>query len=180
MCDSRDDCSKHIVFITGGVRSGKSRFARQLVEQWHDPLVYIATAEVRDEEMRARVARHRQDRGPRWATVEMPLDLAAALDRTEGKGGVLLDCLTLWIANLMGRCCRDEARIASSVADFKEVIERFSGRLCIVSNEVGSDVIPANTLARTYRDLMGRLNQDTAARANEVFLMSSGFPVRLK
>ncbi len=169
-----------IVFVTGGARSGKSRFAQRLVEAWEGPLLYVATAEVLDDEMADRVRRHREDRGPRWTTLEEPLDLARALAEAEAYGGALVDCLTLWTSNLLGRHGDDEGGLRRARESFYRALDGFSGRVCLVTNEVGAGIVPANPLARRFRDLAGRINQDCAARAHEAYLVVSGLPVRLK
>ncbi|RMG98967.1 MAG: bifunctional adenosylcobinamide kinase/adenosylcobinamide-phosphate guanylyltransferase [Candidatus Dadabacteria bacterium] len=169
-----------IVFVTGGARSGKSRFAQRIAEAWEGPLLYVATAEVLDDEMADRVRRHRADRGPRWETLEEPLDLPAALRAAEGFGGALVDCLTLWVSNLLGRWGGDEAGLAAALDRFYRALEAFRGRICLVTNEVGSGIVPENALARRFRDLAGRVNQECAARAHEAYLVVSGLPVRLK
>ncbi|GAB6062476.1 bifunctional adenosylcobinamide kinase/adenosylcobinamide-phosphate guanylyltransferase [Deferrisoma palaeochoriense] len=169
-----------IVFVTGGARSGKSRFAQRIAEAWEGPLLYVATAEVLDDEMADRVRRHRADRGPRWETLEEPLDLPAALRAAEGFGGALVDCLTLWVSNLLGRWGGDETGLAAALDGFYQALEAFRGRVCLVTNEVGSGIVPENALARRFRDLAGRVNQECAARAHEAYLVVSGLPVRLK
>ncbi len=171
---------RRVVFVTGGARSGKSRFAQARVEAWEGRLLYIATAEVGDAEMADRVARHRADRGPRWDTEEAPLDLGRSLERAARYGGALLDCLTLWTSNLLGRWGDDDEEIHRAVAGFLSALEAFPGRLCVVTNEVGAGIVPANPLARRFRDLAGRINQEAASRADEAYLVVSGLPVRLK
>lgn len=170
---------RQIVFVTGGARSGKSRFAQARVEAWGGRLLYIATAEVLDEEMGDRVARHRADRGEHWETLEEPLDLPAALAAAVRYDGALLDCLTLWTSNLLA-AHEDAAELWPAVEAFCAALEGFRGRLCLVSNEVGSGIVPDNPLARRFRDEAGRINQEVAARATEAYLMASGFPLRLK
>lgn len=171
---------REIVFVTGGARSGKSRFAQNRVESWPGRLLYIATAEVLDAEMGARVAQHRADRGGRWETLEEPLDLAGALRAARGHDGVLLDCLTLWTSNLLGAHGDDDAKLWEAVARFTDGLEAFPGQLCLVTNEVGSGIVPENALARRFRDVAGRVNQEAAARSTEAYLVASGLPVRLK
>jgi len=170
---------RQIVFVTGGARSGKSRYAQARAEQWSGELLYIATAEVRDQEMRDRVAQHRRDRGPRWHAHEEPLDLPLALGEAARRGGALLDCLTLWTSNLL-EAYPEEAETQRAVQRFLEALEVFPGRLCVVSNEVGSGIVPANALARRFRDVAGLLNQEVATRATEAWLLVSGLPLRLK
>ncbi len=172
--------ARRVVLVTGGARSGKSRFAQELVEGWEGRLVYVATAEVRDAEMADRVACHRADRGPRWRTVEAPLDLAGALDGARGIGGVLVDCLTLWTANLLGAHGDDDRAVDRAVDALVAAVSGFPGRLCLVTNEVGSGIVPANALARRFRDVAGRVNQRVAGVADEAYLVVSGLPLRLK
>lgn len=171
---------RHIVFITGGARSGKSRFAQKTAEGWSGQLLYIATAEVRDPEMAARVAAHRADRGARWAAREEPLNLPAALEEAAGYGGALLDCLTLWASNLLEAHPDDEAAVQGHVRRFLAALERYPGRLAVVTNEVGSGIVPVNALARRFRDVAGKLNQEVALRSDEAYLVVSGLPLRLR
>jgi adenosylcobinamide kinase/adenosylcobinamide-phosphate guanylyltransferase len=173
------DAGRELVLVTGGARSGKSRYAQVRAEAWPGRLLYIATAEVRDEEMRERVAKHRQDRGPRWDALEEPLDLSPALARAAGYGGALLDCLTLWTSNLL-EAAPSQTALDEAVGRLLEALGAFPGRLCVVTNEVGSGIVPANALARRFRDAAGTLNQGVAALATEAFLVVSGLPVRLK
>ena len=166
-----------VTLITGGARSGKSRIAEARILAWGAARpVYIATAEAGDGEMAARIARHQAGRGPGWALVEAPLDLVGALAATEGQGPRLVDCLTLWLANLMqdGRDCAAEAEglIAALAAARDPVV--------LVTNEVGSGIVPDNALARRFRDAAGLLNQQVAAAADEVVMAVSGLPLRLK
>ena len=173
---------RHVVFVTGGARSGKSRFAQTLAEGWKGRLLYVATGEGRDEEMRRRIAKHREDRGTRWDTREEPLDLAAALQGAArpGYGGGLVDCLTLWTSNLLEEAEGDPETVERRLEDFWAALEAFRGRLCLVTNEVGLGIVPENALARRFRDLAGRVNQGAAARATEALLVVSGLPLRLK
>ena len=173
---------RQIVFVTGGARSGKSRFAQSLVEGWEGRLLYIATGEGRDEEMRRRIAKHREDRGARWDTREEPLDLAAALEGAArvGYGGALVDCLTLWTSNLLEEAEGEPGCVERRLGSFWAALEGFRGRLCLVTNEVGLGIVPENALARRFRDLAGRVNQGAAARATEAFLVVSGLPLKLK
>ena len=176
--------SREIVFVTGGARSGKSRFAQSRAEPWAGEgggtLLYIATGEARDEEMRTRIEKHRRDRGDRWVTREEPLDLAAALGQAEGHCGALLDCLTLWTSNLLERFDDREDELWCSVEALLGALGRHRGRLCVVTNEVGAGIVPDNVLGRRFRDLAGRINQEVASRATEAYLVVSGLPLRLK
>jgi adenosylcobinamide kinase/adenosylcobinamide-phosphate guanylyltransferase len=150
------------------------------VEAWPGRLLYIATAEVRDEEMRQRVTLHRQDRGERWETLEEPLQLPAALAAAQTHGGALLDCLTLWTSNLLERHGEDDRAVERALGECLTALDRFSGRLCVVTNEVGSGIVPENRLARRFRDWAGKVNQAVAATADEAFLVVSGLPISLK
>lgn len=169
--------STDVTLVLGGARSGKSRHAEALVTSASGPRVYIATAQVWDGEMADRVARHRQDRGPGWTTVEEPLDLPGALRRHAAAGtNVLVDCLTLWLSNLM----MAEADVPARCAELLEVLAAVEGRVVLVSNEVGLGIVPDNALARRFRDHAGRLHQDVAALATRVVFVAAGLPMVLK
>ena len=159
----------------GGARSGKSRLAQAAAETCDDPLLYIATAEAGDAEMAERIARHRADRGDRWATVECPIELAAAI-AAENDKVILVDCLTLWLSNLMLGGA-DLARHSDSLAD---AIAQHDAPLFLVSNEVGLGLVPETPLGRAFRDEAGRLNQRVAAMADSVILVAAGLPLRMK
>ena len=163
--------------VLGGARSGKSRFAQGLAEQQAGRLLYVATAAAHDSEMAERIARHRQDRGGRWETVEEQIDLAGVLDRHGREGNVLLvDCLTLWLSNLM-LAERDLDAAADALA---AALVRQEGQVILVSNEVGSGIVPETPLGRAFRDEAGRLNQTIAAKADRVALVVAGLPLWLK
>lgn len=165
------------LLVLGGARSGKSRYAQQRAEQLDGDLVYIATAEAWDEEMTARIARHRDDRGPRWQTIEAPLDLSAAIDAQGCADRVLLiDCLTLWASNLIFA----ERDIEAETVGLVRAIARAQGPVILVSNEVGLGIVPDNALARRFRDVAGIINQTIAAAADEAVFLAAGLPVRLK
>ncbi len=169
------------VFITGGTRSGKSAFAQQRAEAHAGPLLYVATAGIGDEEMAARVERHRQERGGRWETLEEPLELAEKLpEAATGKAAVLLDCVTLWVSNLYFAHEEQPEAVFAAVQQFIDSWSRFDGTLYLVSNEVGSGIVPDNRLARDFRDLAGEVNQRLAAAADEAWLVAAGLPLQLK
>ncbi|PYE90035.1 adenosylcobinamide kinase /adenosylcobinamide-phosphate guanylyltransferase [Phyllobacterium leguminum] len=164
-------------FVLGGARSGKSVFAEQLVEQSGLDAVYIATGQAYDDEMRERIAAHKQRRGLVWTTVEEPLDLIGALRSHAGEGrAVLVDCLTLWLTNLM----MAERDIAAEIARLAAAIPELSGAVLFVSNEVGLGIVPDNRMARAFRDHAGRLNQAVAAAANQVYFIAAGLPLKMK
>jgi len=166
-----------VILILGAARSGKCRYAQQLAESQPGPCVYFATAEVRDDEMAARIDAHRKLRGPRWTTVEEPVDLAGTLRATTASNGVVLvDCLTLWLANLMERG-RD---VAAETAALVAALPALAGPVILVSNEVGLAIVPENTLARRFRDEAGSLNQAIAAAAQRVDFVAAGLPLTLK
>ncbi len=163
--------------VLGGARSGKSAFAERLARAGGGDAVYVATATPGDEEMRARIAHHRDRRGAGWRTVEEPLALAEAVGR-EAAGGraVLVDCLTLWLSNLMhaGRDAEAEtARLLAALADA-------GGPVVLVSNEVGMGLVPDTPLGRRFRDAQGRLNQAVAAAVPRVVFVAAGLPLDLK
>lgn len=161
--------------VLGGARSGKSDFALGLVERHAGARVYLATAEAGDGEMAARIARHRRRRENGWSTLEEPLDLAAAL-ASAGGAAVLVDCLTLWVSNLMG-AGRDVERAADALV---AALPALTGPVVFVSNEVGSGIVPDNALARAFRDHAGAVNQRVAAAAARVYLVAAGLPLLLK
>jgi adenosylcobinamide kinase/adenosylcobinamide-phosphate guanylyltransferase len=170
----------HIVFITGGSRSGKSRLAEKMAARHGAPLGYLATAQAGDGEMANRIARHQARRGPDWQTMEEPLQLVEVLRGHDGYFcAILVDCLTLWLSNLMFHH-QEPDRV---LAEVRQLIASFAGLttpLIIVSNEVGMGIVPDNPLARAFRDLAGEANELVAAAANEVYVTFSGLPLQLK
>jgi len=165
-----------IILITGGARSGKSTRAELRVRTFAGTPVYIATAEALDAEMNERIARHRARRGSEWLERETPLELAAALVETDGHGARLVDCLTLWLSNLM-HAARDWEKEALLLV---ETLMRQKSSVVLVTNEVGLGIVPDNALARRFRDAAGLLNQMVARAADEVELVVSGLPMRVK
>jgi adenosyl cobinamide kinase/adenosyl cobinamide phosphate guanylyltransferase len=164
-----------LTLILGGARSGKSRYAESLITALPPPWTYIATAEAGDEEMAARIKSHRERRGGEWRTIEAPRDLAPKLSAC-GEEPVLVDCLTLWLSNLM----LAEANIEAETAHLEETLVAANGPLVLVANEVGSGIVPSYPLGRRFRDAQGVLNQRIAARAERVILMVAGLPLLLK
>ena len=164
-----------LTLVLGGARSGKSRHAEGLVTATAPPWVYVATAQALDAEMAERIGQHRARRGAGWQAVEAPHDLAAAIDAAAA-GALLVDCLTLWLTNRM----LAEADIEAETAGLEAALSRRKGPTVLVSNEVGSGIVPDNALARRFADLQGRLNQRIAARADRVVLVVAGLPLIVK
>lgn len=171
-----------ITLITGGSRSGKSARALMLADA--DPSwkrrYFVATAEALDDEMRARIAHHRANRSASFITVEAPIDLRETIVNLHGQADLaVIDCLTLWIANLLGGERSDEAIVAEGAA-LATALEAAPFPTIVVSGEVGSGIVPDNPLARRFRDLLGWTNQTIAREASELILMTAGYPLRLK
>ena len=163
-----------LTLVLGGARSGKSRYAEALIGG--RPATYIATAEIRDDEMAERIRRHRARRGDNWRTCETPLALDEALRAAPPREPVLVDCLTLWLSNLL-LAGRD---IAADCATLVDTLSGIAGPAVLVANEVGLGIVPDNALARDFRDHAGRLNQDIAAIAERVIFVAAGLPLVLK
>jgi len=168
--------SRHLVI--GGARSGKSSFAQAMAEAHQGDVQLIVTAEILDEEMRERVAKHRAERPAHWHVTEAPSDLPEAIERLAQPGAfVLVDCLTLWLSNIL---CTQPDTLESRLQRLSSAILAAQGQLVLVSNEVGWSIVPENKLARLFRDEQGRLNQRVAALCDEVTLVAAGLPLRLK
>jgi adenosylcobinamide kinase/adenosylcobinamide-phosphate guanylyltransferase len=165
-----------VTLVLGGARSGKSRYAERLIATYPPPWIYIATAEARDDEMAERIAAHKARRDAGWRTVEATHDVADALKAAPAGAAVLVDCLTLWLANLM----EGAFDIDAQTARLQEVLAGRSGPTVLVANEVGLGIVPDNALARRFRDLQGTLNQRLAAQAARVVMMVAGVPVAVK
>ncbi len=165
------------LLVLGGARSGKSAYAQRLAESYGPHRLYLATAQPQDDEMAERIARHRADRGHGWLTLEEPLEVAEAL-RAEARPGrvVVVDCLTLWLTNLMlaGR----EPGLA--LARLAEAIGALAGPAILVSNEVGMGIVPEHRLGREFRDWQGRANREVAAACDAALLIAAGLPLPLK
>ena len=174
-----------IIFVTGGARSGKSGFAEKRALEFGAPLGYLATAQTLDDEMGERVRRHRERRGGEWSTIEEPVHLSQALARCDGRYQVILvDCLTLWLSNLLFKyedaAEEIEGRIHEDLQRLKSTLHGMVTPVVLVSNEVGMGIVPDNALARMFRDIAGSANQTLAAAADEVHVVISGIPLRLK
>lgn len=163
--------------VLGGARSGKSAFAEQLVEQCGLEAVYVATGRSFDEEMRQRIDHHQQRRESIWKTIEEPLDLVGALRaHASPKKAILIDCLTIWVTNLMIDACDVEAESNELCA----YLGIHKGAVVLVSNEVGLGIVPENKMARDFRDHAGRLHQMIGAVADEVYFVAAGLPLKMK
>lgn len=161
-----------LVLILGGARSGKSRLALRLAERQAAPVVFVATAQAGDGDMAERIARHRRERPPAWSTVEEPLDLTAALTGVAPGACVVVDCLTLWVANLLPTL--DPADIETRAATAAREAAARQGMTVAVTNEVGLSIVPANELGRGYRDLLGRVNAIWADAADHALFLVAG------
>jgi adenosyl cobinamide kinase/adenosyl cobinamide phosphate guanylyltransferase len=167
-----------VTLLLGGARSGKSALAERLAARWDGPVTVVVTAEAGDAEMAERIRRHRAQRPADWQTVEEPLDLEAALALAPERALVVLDCLTLWVSNLLEQDLTDEqvgrrARSAAAAAAAR------SAPTVVVSNEVGAGIVPADALSRRYRDLLGQVNAAWAAAADQALLLVAGRAVPL-
>jgi adenosylcobinamide kinase/adenosylcobinamide-phosphate guanylyltransferase len=165
-----------LIFVLGGARSGKSRYAESVTMTSPAPWVYVATAEPFDDEMRARIGEHQSRRGQEWQTIDAPTDLAGAIEDAPEDRTVLVDCLTLWLNNLMFR----KINIETAIENLEAALLAREAPTVLVSNEVGFGIVPDNAEARRFRDLQGRLNQRIAAMAGRVVLVVAGIPMLVK
>lgn len=170
-----------IIFVTGGARSGKSDFAQDMAEKIEGKRVFVATAQAFDEEMAERIQKHQENRGTRWDALEEPINLGGAIRSILGQyKTILVDCLTVWMSNLLLEYQDQNERISEIVDDFFSGLSESDETIIVVSNEVGMGIVPDNKLARDYRDQLGFLNQRMARRADEVYVLFSGIPVKIK
>jgi adenosylcobinamide kinase/adenosylcobinamide-phosphate guanylyltransferase len=167
--------SARLTLVLGGARSGKSRYAESLVTALPGPWIYVATAEARDAEMAERIAAHQARRGAGWRTLETPRDVVGAVT-AHGTTPLLVDCLTLWLANAL----LASADVDAEIERLEAALEQASAPLVLVANEVGFGIVPDNALGRRFRDLQGLLNQRIAARADRVVLVVAGLPLTIK
>jgi adenosylcobinamide kinase/adenosylcobinamide-phosphate guanylyltransferase len=169
--------SPSTVFVLGGARSGKSSFAERLASGSGLVRHYIATGRAWDAEMADRIAHHKAERGHAWTTHEVPVDLVSALRSVDHPGNVVLvDCLTLWLTNLM----MEERALAPEFAALADHVGQAKATLILVSNEVGLGIVPENRMARDFRDHAGRLHQSIAAKARDVYFVAAGLPLKMK
>lgn len=175
-----------IILVTGGTRSGKSSYALQLAEKIPPPHCFIATCPVSDPEMAERVKKHQGERAETiWKTVEETLNLKSAFIKNSNYSSYLIDCLTLWVSNIMESCDQtnsscDENVIEREIDQLFGYLKNIDGTIVFVTNEVGMGIVPANKLARRYRDLVGFCNRIVASRADDVVFVSCGLPLYLK
>jgi adenosylcobinamide kinase/adenosylcobinamide-phosphate guanylyltransferase len=168
-----------LTFLVGGARSGKSMLALRLAGESGRTVVFVATSEPRDEEMVARIERHRRERRPEWSTVEAPLDLSGALAAAPEEACVVLDCLTLWTSNALEAGWNDEA-VAQAAEEVARLAASRAAPTVVVSNEVGLGVVPDTPLGRRYRDVLGRVNAIFAAAAERACLVVAGRALELR
>jgi len=176
--------STKLIFITGGARSGKSAFALKLAESIHGKRLYLATAEALDNEMLQRIKRHKKERGNNWKTIEEPLKIADVIKKNMGYDVILLDCLTIWLSNLIANygllITNLDSQIAKHIISLVSACKKTKANIIVVSNEVGLGIVPDNPLARRFRDIAGISNQKMAEAADEVYFVVSGVEMRLK
>ena len=171
--------SSHLCLVLGGARSGKSRLAFTLAGEAL-PKAFVATGEARDEEMAARIRKHQDDRDPAWETQEIPVDVSGWL-KTHGATykTVIIDCLTLWLSNLLGSGIQT-SQMPAYTDELMRAARMVPGTVVLVSNEMGMGIVPGDAMTRQFRDLAGIMNQRVAAAADAVYLVVSGLPVKLK
>lgn len=168
-----------LVVLVGGARAGKSALAVELAARSNAPVAYVATAEARDEEMIARIERHRAERPLRWTTIEEPVALRAVVDALDEDQAAIVDCLTLWVSNMLERGDERETVLAEATAVADAAAAR-QPPIVVVTNEVGLGVVPASELARRFRDLLGEVNRLFVARADEASFVIAGRRIRLE
>lgn len=171
--------TKKFTFITGGSRSGKSSHALKLAESLGEKRLYLATAQALDDEMAERIAHHKKERGDGWDTIEEPLNIAEVIGKLDIYDSVLLDCLTLWLCNVMHEEESDE-KVIERIDNLLNACKGCKTKLIVISNETGSGIIPADPLSRRFSDLAGLMNQKMAAAASQVILTVSGIPLTIK
>jgi adenosylcobinamide kinase/adenosylcobinamide-phosphate guanylyltransferase len=182
--------AKRCILILGGARSGKSRFASEMAGRLAGRVLFVATGEALDEEMRQRIEAHKRNRPSSWRTVEVPTGVGRRIgEEISDVQVVIVDCLTLWVSNVIGQCGDDpeqisaelvEERLATEIDELIRCIDGSTATFILVSNEVGMGLVPESRLGRLYRDILGKVNQVLAERADEVYFMLGGIPVSLK
>lgn len=164
--------------ILGGIKSGKSRYAEGIASQWNGPISLIATATANDEEMNARIERHKSERNPKFTVVEEPIYLGEAIAQYAAPDCLVVDCLTLWITNLL-MMSESKTSMADERAKFFDSVKKSPARILFVSNESNMGIIPLGELSRRYCDEIGLIHQGLAALCDEVFLMVAGIPLQV-
>ncbi len=177
-----ENTMKHLTFILGGARSGKSRFALELGNRKQGHKIFLATAQAFDAEMAERIEKHKQDRAEDWQSIETAIKLAEtlqSLDREKKADVIVIDCLTLWLNNLL-MLTEDSEKIIEQIDALMRVIQKLELNIIAVSNEVGLGIVPDNALSRRFRDLAGVLHQKWAAVSDEVYWVTAGIPMKIK
>ena len=184
------EMEKRCILVLGGVRSGKSRFAQEMVPRLGERVLFVATGEARDEEMKQRIEDHKKKRPSSWHTIEVPVGVGRRIQNEIGGAQVVIvDCLTLLVSNIIGQCGGDagqvdpeviEDRVGVEIKELVECIGTLDASFIIVSNEVGMGLVPESRLGRLYRDILGKVNQELARHADEVRLMVAGIAVDVK
>jgi adenosylcobinamide kinase/adenosylcobinamide-phosphate guanylyltransferase len=171
--------NKKIIFIIGGARSGKSNFAVSMAQKKPGNVFFIATCEPLDKEMKERVKKHKQDRPAQWKTIEEYYDISSALLKIPSQNTVIIDCLTLWVSNFMIKKLKEED-ILKEANNLMITAKKINSYVIIVSTEVGGGIVPDNKMAREFRDILGRVNQIVTKNSDEVYLMYTGIPIKIK
>ena len=176
--------AKKYILILGGARSGKSHYVQELAGKLGNKVLFIATGEPRDEEMRARIDEHKKARPKSWRTLEIPTNIGRQLEVEIGDAEVvIIDCLTLLVSNMLGEeldYLKAEKQVLAEINELISGIDKLNASFIIISNEVGTGLVPETKLGRVYRDLLGKANQLIAQHANEVYFMVAGIPVKIK
>mgnify|MGYP003681939294 CR=1 FL=1 len=169
------------MLVLGGAKSGKSSYALDICNRSGKKRIFLATAQAEDREMKERILRHQAERGPEWLAIEEPVEIAAVIREMDRKDTIILvDCLTMWLNNLFMKHKKDRKEIDRSMETLVNPLPDIHGAIILVSNEVGTGIVPANPLSRRYRDYAGLLNQQVAAAANKVVAVFAGIPMALK
>ena len=174
-----EELKNEMILVLGGARSGKSSWALKYAEDHYASCLFLATAEVTDEEMEDRIRLHKEARGPRWNLVEEPVNIAEALEqKCQGADAVLIDCMTIWQSNVLTKMGAE--KIPMYRAKLLGTLSKRKRAIILVSNEVGAGIVPLHPLARQFRDLAGTLNQELAALADKVVMTVAGIPLFIK